>query len=132
MKLFILLTALTLIGCGRDDSVNVDSKYQFAVDLYLKHAPTEGYLSHLKSVEPGELPIGIYGICYIDGDERRIVINQALPETWLTYATVAHEMAHCVHGAQHQGNGLMSDTKVSIDPTYWEQNLESELVKLWR
>lgn len=152
MKAFILFTTLALTACGYErEPLTVDPDFQPALDLYLSIAPDRGNYDELVSISYStDLPDGVDGACEVihaEGKaygvkyaekpvERRIKIRPGtLPApSFLLYATVAHELGHCLHGFPHvegERKALMAPS-VYDSEEYWQTHLPQQIARLFR
>lgn len=146
MKLSIILVSiLSLTGCGRD--LSIDPELEPLLDLYLEHAPNVGRISSLRSLTIGE-PVGgvdgAAGICSWEqwgigkqiaiGIEYRIIISPIGKGTAIWKSVVFHELAHCLHGFVHNGQdpySIMAAENLGSEE-FWQEHLLEKLDEMFK
>lgn len=140
LRTMIIIVAFLTTCCGTPDPV-IDHELQPIVDEYLMYAPNKGDWDALDEVRFGELE-GTHedGECYevpyyeVAGKPimraKIITIRRTIPRNARFKATVIHELLHCLHGMEHEGDKYnIKSGHMTMDEKYWESNTIPQLIK---
>jgi len=136
----LFVFAFLISGCGAMTGQKIDKRLQGAVDRYLAHVPNQGKWDDLESVQFGSPSKEAFGECvtvrgkYDSVVKRKVVIKDLDEPEIMAEVTVAHELAHCLHGKIHVGGGdvhLMNPVRQG-DAEWWTNNLNDQIEGLFK